>query len=310
MNTAEYAQPLYPASRAAETASTGPQPRAEGRSRPDPTTGSGPRIREAGSTAVADPAGPAWTDLVPADRAIASAGQRTGADQRDRVAGDSDSPEIDLLDRRERDRGKPGKSSGPKPRKQTASGKRQPRVGRDGPRKILILAASVMVAVLAVAASYLVFKPQPPHAVSTPATLGGYTRQPENATARALKQRILAAATGDVKNVVAAVYQRTTGPGTSNGPKIVVFIGGNLAGNASASSLISAYMTRLHGAFGTSAGPLGGQAACAPGSNGGLAECTWADNDTFGVIVSATLTPAALADEMRQMRPLVEHVVN
>jgi hypothetical protein len=68
-------------------------------------------------------------------------------------------------------------------------------------------------------------------------------------------------------------------------------------------------MTRLHGAFTTSAGKLGGQAACAPGSGSGPAECAWADGDTFGVVVSATLTSSALADEMRLMRSLIEHVV-
>jgi hypothetical protein len=115
----------------------------------------------------------------------------------------------------------------------------------------------------------------------------------------------MTAARGDVKNVVAAVYQRKGGAGT----QIVLFIGGNLAGSASASSLISAYMTRLHGAFTTSAGALGGQAACAPGSGNGPAECAWADSDTFGVVVSAGLSSAALADEMRLMRPQIEHVV-
>ena len=346
MNTSEFAQPLYPtpdagpgaavrprrsvpdddplaetdargqavagdrlpASRAAQQASTGPQRRAQGRSRPDPAAGSGRRIREAGSAAVAEPADPARADPVPADRAIA----RAGPGQRDRAAGDGDSAEIQVLDRQRQYRGKPprkpGKSGGPKPRKQAAPGKSRPRAGLRGARKVLVLAGSVIVAVLAVAA-YVVFKPQPSHAVSTPVTLGSYARQQANATAKALKQRILAAAAGDVKNVVAAVYERTTGPGTSTGSQIVVFIGGNLAGNASASGLISAYMTRLHGAFATSAGQLGGQAACAPGSNGGPAECAWADSDTFGVVVSATLTSAGLADEMRQMRPLVEHVV-
>ncbi len=166
----------------------------------------------------------------------------------------------------------------------------------------------MIVAVLAVAA-YVVFKPQPSHVVSAPATLGSYARQQANATARALKQRILAAAGGDAKNVVADVYEQKSGPGTSAGAQVVVFIGGNLVGNASASSLISAFTARLHGAFATSAGDLGGQAACAPGSHGGPAECAWADSDTFGVVVSATLTSAGLADEMRQMRPLVEHVV-
>jgi hypothetical protein len=66
-------------------------------------------------------------------------------------------------------------------------------------------------------------------------------------------------------------------------------------------------MTQVHGSFPTSPGRLGGQAACAPGSNGGPAECAWSDDDTFGVVVSATLNATGLANEMRQMRPLVEH---
>jgi len=225
------------------------------------------------------------------------------------VAGDGTSPEVQLLDRQLRYRGKPPrKSGGPKPSQQPAPGKSRPRAGGRRARKVLILSGSVVVAAVAVAA-YWVFRPQTSHAVSTPATLGSYARQQANATAKALKQRILAAAAGDVKNVVAAVYERKTGPGTTKGPQIVVFIGGNLAGGASASSLISAYMTRLHGAFVTSAGTLGGQAACAPGANAGPAECAWADGDTFGVVVSATLSSAGLADEMRQLRPLVEHVI-
>jgi len=172
--------------------------------------------------------------------------------------------------------------------------------------KILIMLGSAIVAALAVVA-YVVLKPQASHVVSTPASLGGYVRQQANATADDLRHRIVAAAGGAVKSVVAATYRRTTGPGTTKGPQILVFIGGNLAGGASADSLISAYMARLRGAVPTSAGRLGGKAACAPGSTGGPAECAWADNDTFGVIVSATLSSASLADVMRQIRPLVEH---
>jgi len=183
----------------------------------------------------------------------------------------------------------------------------RPRAGRRMPAKVMILLGSAMVAALAVA-GYVVFRPQASHVVAAPASLGGYVRQQANATANDLKHRIVATAGGAVKNVVAAVYQRTTGPGTTKGPQIVVFIGGNLAGGASADSLISAYMARLRGAFTTSAGRLGGQAACAPASNGGPAECAWADNDTFGVVVSAMLNSASLADVMRQIRPGVEHV--
>jgi hypothetical protein len=184
----------------------------------------------------------------------------------------------------------------------------RPRAGRRLPAKVMIVLGSAMVAALAVA-GYVVFRPQASHVVSAPASLGSYVRQQADATANDLRHRIVATAGGAVKNVVAAVYQRTTGPGTKKGPQIVVFIGGNLAGGASADSLISAYMARLRGAFTTSAGRLGGQAACAPASSGGPAECAWADNDTFGVVVSAMLNSAGLADVMRQIRPGVEHVV-
>jgi hypothetical protein len=161
----------------------------------------------------------------------------------------------------------------------------------------------------AAAFGYVKLMPRTSHTVTTPAAVGAFARQQANTTATDLKHRIMTAGAGNVKNVVAAVYQRKKGPGTSKGPQIVVFIGGNLTGNASASDLISAYMARLHNSFPTRPGSLGGQAACAPGSNGSPSECAWADGDTFGVLVSATLTARGLADEMRQMRPLVEHVV-
>jgi hypothetical protein len=165
--------------------------------------------------------------------------------------------------------------------------------------------------IVAGAAAYGYFKlmPRTSHTVTTPSAVGVFSRQPANTMATGLKQRILAAGAGNVKNVVAAVYQQKKGPGTSKGPQIVVFIGGNLTGNASAGDLISAYMARLHNAFTAKPGSLGGQAACAPGSNGSPSECAWADGDTFGVLVSATLTAEGLADEMLQLRPLVEHVV-
>jgi hypothetical protein len=34
--------------------------------------------------------------------------------------------------------------------------------------------------------------------------------------------------------------------------------------------------------------------------------CTWADGDTFGVVVSPTMRLAQLAAEMRAIRPAVE----
>lgn len=176
------------------------------------------------------------------------------------------------------------------------------------PRRIMIVGGCLIVAVVAVAA-YVLLAPQPAHVVSTPSQLGAFAKESavDRSTARGLRNKIVAGAAGEVKNVVAAVYEQTTGPGTSQGPQIVVFIGGNLTGGGSASGFIGGFMTQLHGSFTTNPGVNGGQAACAPGSNGGPAECAWADNDTFGVVVSATLSAAGLADEMRSMRPQVEH---
>ncbi len=178
-------------------------------------------------------------------------------------------------------------------------------------RWALIVSACLAVAVVAGGGYLLLFASQPVHAVSVPARLGGFVKEPtlDNSTAQALRGKIVAGAAGEVKNVVAAVYEEATGPGTSQGPQIIVFIGGNLTGGGSAGGFIGGFMTQLHGSFTTSSGSLGGQAACAPGANGGPSECAWADDDTFGVIVSATSSATSLADEMRQMRPLVEHLV-
>ncbi len=177
------------------------------------------------------------------------------------------------------------------------------------PLRAVIVSGSAMGAVLAVAAYLLLLAPQPAHSIATPSRLGRYVRQSSvaSANARQLRSQIVAGARGEVKKVVAAVYEQLTGPGTSTGPQIVVFIGGNLTGNGSAGGFISGFKSELHGSFSTSAGRLGGQAACAPASEGRLAECAWADNDTFGVVVSATLHARALATELRQMRPLIEH---
>src|SRR5260221_14055050 len=135
------------------------------------------------------------------------------------------------------------------------------------PVRVIVVLGSAIIATLAVV-GYVVLRPQASHVVSAPASQSGYARQPANAMANDLRHRIVAAAGGAVSNVVAAVYQRTTGPGTKKGPQVGVFIGGNPAGGASADNLIRAYMNRLPGAFPTNAGRLGGGAACAPGANG------------------------------------------
>lgn len=194
-----------------------------------------------------------------------------------------------------------------KPRPAASQAGARRRAARRLPRRVMLVGGCLIVVVIAVAA-YVFLAPQPSHVVSTPSQLGAFVKEPrvDSSTARELRNNIVAGAAGEVKNVVAAVYEQTTGPGTSQGPQIVVFIGGNLSGG-SASDFIGGFMTESHGSFTTIPGRLGGQAACAPGSNGGPAECAWADNDTFGVVVSATLSADGLANEMQLMRPQIEH---
>ena len=166
--------------------------------------------------------------------------------------------------------------------------------------------------------------PGPAHQIVTPQRIGSYAQAPAlAATVRAAQVRraIVTQSNGEASNVVAAVYESTVsqpsaspspaaGTGSAAGPavtQIVLFIGGNLSGT-SASSFISSFIGRLDAAP-TSAGPLGGEAACVPSSGGNPAECAWADNDTFGVVTSSTLGAQALASELRQMRPQVERRV-
>jgi len=148
-----------------------------------------------------------------------------------------------------------------------------------------------------------------PHVLTTPASLGRYVKEPQLATqmhAAALRQQIIQGSAGEVSNVIYAVYEDSTGPAASSGPQIVLFIGGNLKGT-SAGSFISTFTGKVPEAETTDAGPLGGVAACVPSLNGRLAECVWADNDTFGVVASQTLSASGLASEMRQARLMIEH---
>ena len=150
----------------------------------------------------------------------------------------------------------------------------------------------------------------PVHRISTPNRLTSYVQEPALASgmgATALRAEIVKKGNGEASHVVDAVYEDSTGSAAKAGPLIILFIGGNLSG--SAGSFISSFTGLLPGAFVTSPGSLGGQAACVPGVSGHPAECAWADNDTFGLIASPTLSAAALGKELRAVRPLVEHVV-
>jgi hypothetical protein len=146
-----------------------------------------------------------------------------------------------------------------------------------------------------------------PHALVVPDQIGSYTKQPglaKKMDAGALQKQI--EATGEAKNVVYAVYQDRTGPAAQANPQIILFIGGNLTGTSDG-GFIDTVTGQSAGAERVDPGPLGGSAACLPRGSSGVAECVWADNDTFGVIASQTLSVTDLANELRTARPEIEH---
>jgi hypothetical protein len=147
----------------------------------------------------------------------------------------------------------------------------------------------------------------PVHSITTPDKLLTYTQNSQLASglgASQLRAEIVKKGSGEASHVVDAVYEDSSGRAAKAGPLIILFVGGNLSG--SASSFISSF-TGLPNAFVTSPGRLGGLAACVPGVGGKPSECAWADNDTFGLIASPTLSASSLGTELRAMRPLVEH---
>jgi hypothetical protein len=166
------------------------------------------------------------------------------------------------------------------------------------------LAVGVVVVAAAGGAAYEMLPKSgggPAHVIMTPDRVGGYAQAPALGASLKigqLRNTIVQASRGEAKHVVDNVYQ--------DGTQILLFIGGNLTGS-SPSSFISSFIGSSPGAVTTSAGSLGGSAACLPGVSGHPAECAWADNDTFGVVLSPTLSASALAEELRAMRPLVEH---
>jgi hypothetical protein len=154
----------------------------------------------------------------------------------------------------------------------------------------------------------------PAHVLVTPAKLGAYVRRPQleqEVDAKQLQRQVTAKSAGQARNVVYAVYEDATGGADGKTPQIMLFIGGNLSGT-SPGGFISSFTSQSRGAALTSAGSLGGQAACVKAQAsvpGSVALCTWVDNDTFGVVASPAMDVSQLAAQMRAIRPHVEHVI-
>jgi hypothetical protein len=203
-----------------------------------------------------------------------------------------------------------------------ASAERPPRAARSGrrpgrrrSRRVLIIGAglAVILAGAAIAAGLGLFGGGPGHVLVTPDKLGSYVRRPQlekQMNASQLQREVITKSAGQASHVVSAVYEDGTSSTSIKTPQMILFIGGNLSG-VSPGGFIASFTQQSKGAFETSAGSLGGSAACVnaqasvPGS---VALCTWADNDTFGVVASPTMSATRLAAQLRAIRPMVEHV--
>ena len=152
----------------------------------------------------------------------------------------------------------------------------------------------------------------PAHALVTPAKLGAYVRKPQleqQMHAQDLQQQVVAKSAGQASDVVSAVYEDSSAGAGGTSPQVILFIGGHLSG-VSPSGFITSFTDQFKGAQSTGAGSMGGQAACISAQAnvaGSVAVCTWADNDTFGVVASPTMDALQLGAQMRVIRPGVEH---
>jgi hypothetical protein len=121
-----------------------------------------------------------------------------------------------------------------------------------------------------------------------------------------LRAEVVKSSAGQASNVVSAVYtQGNMGPGGN--PQIYMFVGGKLSSAAPATSIAN-FTQQYPGAAIEPAGSLGGQEACGEAAAAGsrVAMCVWFDNDSFGELVSSTMTPAQLATAMNAARPTLE----
>jgi hypothetical protein len=125
-----------------------------------------------------------------------------------------------------------------------------------------------------------------------------------------LREQVMKGSSERASDVLSAVYaQGSVTPGAGGSQQVFMFVGGHLANSDPALSIAS-FEQEYPGAQVVSAGPLGGEAACATTtvSNGSVAMCAWFDNDTFGTLVSPTMSAAKLANTLDTVRPGIEKV--
>jgi hypothetical protein len=196
-----------------------------------------------------------------------------------------------------------------------AAGRRR---GRSGDRRqwmalgaIAVVAAGAIGGVLM---KYVFAGPSgPAHEIVAPASVDGYTRSAslaEQMHVGALAEGVAKSSGGSASGVVSAVYQQgVVAPGSDT--QIFMFVGGKLA-SADATASIANFTQSYPDARAVSPGSLKGEASCTEThvNSEEAAMCVWFDNDTFGAVVSPTMTTAQLASTMDSVRPSLETLAN
>jgi hypothetical protein len=176
----------------------------------------------------------------------------------------------------------------------------------------VVVVALVMATVTAVAAKLTLRPAGPAHVLVIPSKIGAFIRRPQleqEMNAKALESEMIAKSAGQASHLVSAVYENGAGISGGSHAQIILFIGGKLSGVTPA-GFISGFTQQYSGSHPAPAGRLGGSAACVNARStaaGNVAMCTWADNDTFGVLVSLTMSVTQLSGEISTIRPAVEH---
>jgi hypothetical protein len=191
------------------------------------------------------------------------------------------------------------------------------RRGRSNDHRLWLALGGVVVVTAAAVAGVLKFELPahangPEHTMATPNSIGNYVRKvglEKQTDLPALRNQVIKMSSGQASNVVSAVYE--SGQATSGGSvQMIMFIGGHLA-NASPTASINGFTQQFPGAAVVSAGPLGGKAACVEeqaGSADSKSICVFFDNDSFGTLVSPTMSASSLAKMIATIRPAVETV--
>jgi hypothetical protein len=173
--------------------------------------------------------------------------------------------------------------------------------------------ALVMATVTAIAAKLTWLRPAgPAHVLVIPSKIGAFVRRPQlerEMNAKALENEMMTKSAGQASHIVSAVYENGAGVSGGAHAQIVLFIGGKLSG-VTPGAFISSFTHQYSGSHPAPPGRLGGSAACVTARStaaGNVALCTWADNDTFGVLSSLTMSVTQLSSEIPTIRPAVEH---